>query len=151
MLEKAIATTRYGKYTAVQYARFADDVVILVDYHPRHDWLLKAVERRLREELAKLQVEINEEKSRIVDLAQGESFGFLGFEFRRVRSLRGAWQALYVPKQKKRREVMRKLKEVFPIPTIRARKTGDRGDQSDFKGLGEVLCVWTLDSVLHLY
>jgi len=113
MLEKAIATTRYGKYTAVQYARFADDLVILIDYHPRHDWLLKAVDRRLRQELAKLQVEINEEKSRIVDLAQGESFGFLGFEFRRVRSPRGAWQALYIPKQKKRRELMRKLKEVF--------------------------------------
>src|SRR6516162_4170617 len=85
MLERAIATTRYGKYTAVQYARFADDLVILIDAHPRHDWLVKAVERRLREELAKLQVEINEEKSRIVDLAQGESFGFLGFDFRRVR------------------------------------------------------------------
>jgi hypothetical protein len=25
MLEKAIATTRYGQYTAVQYARYADD------------------------------------------------------------------------------------------------------------------------------
>ena len=61
--------------------------MILVDAHPRHDWLMKAVDKRLREELAKLQVEINEEKSRIVDLRQGESFCFLGFEFRRVLSL----------------------------------------------------------------
>jgi len=30
MLEKATATTRYGKYTYVQYARFADDLVILI-------------------------------------------------------------------------------------------------------------------------
>src|SRR5580698_9413532 len=29
MLEKAVATTRRGKYTHVQYARFADDMVIL--------------------------------------------------------------------------------------------------------------------------
>jgi len=36
--------------------------------------------------LAKLQVEVNEEKSRKVDLQQGESFGFLAFEFRRIRS-----------------------------------------------------------------
>src|SRR5436305_15037854 len=36
MLEKAIATTRYGKYTYVQYARFADDLVILIDSYPRH-------------------------------------------------------------------------------------------------------------------
>ena len=63
MLEKAIATTRRGQYTNVQYARFADDLVILIDSHPRHDWLVKAVERRLREELAKLRVEINEEKA----------------------------------------------------------------------------------------
>ena len=33
-------------------------------------------------------VQINEEKSRTVDLARGESFGFLGFDFRRVRSRR---------------------------------------------------------------
>src|SRR6266568_6787987 len=36
MLEKAIATTRRGKYTHVQYARFADDLVILMDSHPRN-------------------------------------------------------------------------------------------------------------------
>ncbi len=67
-------------------------LVILIDSHPRHDWLMKAVDRRLREELAKLQVEINEEKSRIVDLAKGDSFTFLGFEFRRILSRKGAWR-----------------------------------------------------------
>jgi len=113
MLERAKEVTRCGKYTYIEYCRFADDLVILVDAHPQHDWLLKAVEKRLREELAKLQVEINEEKSRIVDLAKGESFGFLGFEFRRVRSRRGAWRPYYPPKLKKRTEVVRKLKEIF--------------------------------------
>jgi RNA-directed DNA polymerase len=68
MLERAIATTRNGKFTRVQYARFADDLVILIDAHPRNDWLVRAVERRLREELAKLRVEVNEDKSRMVDL-----------------------------------------------------------------------------------
>ena len=33
-----------GKYTYVEYARYADDLVILVDAYPRHDWLLKAVD-----------------------------------------------------------------------------------------------------------
>src|SRR5882762_4783306 len=46
--------------------------VILVDAYARHDWLLQAVNQRLREELAKLRVDINEEKSRFVDLAKGE-------------------------------------------------------------------------------
>jgi len=113
MLEKAIATTRRGKYPNVQYARFADDLVVLTDSHPRHDWLLRAVEKRLREELAKLRVAVNEEKSRKVDLAKGESFGFLGFEYRRVRSRKGKWRTQLVPKLKKRTALLQKLKEIF--------------------------------------
>src|SRR5262247_3220723 len=113
MLERAKEATRYGAYTGIEYARFADDLVILIDAHPRHDWLLPAVEKRLREELAALQVEVNEEKSRIVDLSRGESFGFLGFDFRRIRSGRGAWRAQFTPKLKKRTALLRKLKGVF--------------------------------------
>jgi len=113
MLEKAIVTTRRGPYTQVQYARFADDLVILVDSHPRQDWLLKAVEKRLREELARLKAEINEEKSRMVNLSKGESFSFLGFEYRRLRSRRGRWWPQYVPRLKKRTALLAKLKPVF--------------------------------------
>ena len=113
MLERAMETTRNGKYTYVQYARFADDLVVLIDSHPRHDWLMKAVGKRLREELAKPQVEINEEKSRIVDLAKGDSFPFLGFEFRRILSRKGSWRPNYTPKLKKRTALLEKLRDVF--------------------------------------
>jgi RNA-directed DNA polymerase len=113
MLERAIATTLRGEYTNVQYARFADDLVILIDAHTRHDWLVKAVERRLREELAKLRVEINEEKSRMIDLAKGECFSFLGFEYRRIRSRNRVWRPYYAPKLKKRTALFAKLREVF--------------------------------------
>jgi hypothetical protein len=44
---------------------------------------------------------------------QGESFGFLGFEFRRIRSLQGKWRPYYPPKLKQRTALLRKLKEVF--------------------------------------
>lgn len=113
MLERAKAVTTYGGYCAVEYARFADDLVVLVDDHPRHVWLKQAVPKRLRQEFAKLQVEVNEEKSTTVELARGESFGFLGFDFRRVRSLRGAWRPQYTPKLKKRTALLAKLREVF--------------------------------------
>jgi RNA-directed DNA polymerase len=113
MLEKAIATTRRGRYPNVQYARFADDLVVLLDSHPRQDWLIRAVEKRLREELGKLRVEINEEKSRKVDLMRGEGFSFLGFEYRCLRSRKGKWRPHFVPKQKKRTALLRKLKEIF--------------------------------------
>jgi len=113
MLERAKEVTRHGRYTYLEYARYADDLVILVDAYPQHDWLLKAVAKRLREELAKLGVEVNEEKSRVVDLAKGESFGFLGFEFRRIRSLGGVWRPQYTPKRKKRTALLQRLKEIF--------------------------------------
>jgi RNA-directed DNA polymerase len=113
MLEKAIETTQCGQYTQVEYARFADDLVILISSHPNQDWVVRAMEKRLGEELAKLKVEINEDKTRMVNLSKGESFGFLGFEFRLVRSRKGKWRAHFVPKMKKRTALLRKLKAIF--------------------------------------
>jgi len=49
MLERARERTRLGKLTAVTYARYADDLVILIHADPRHSWLLKAVDKRLVE------------------------------------------------------------------------------------------------------
>jgi RNA-directed DNA polymerase len=114
MLERAKQVTHgRGDFTALEYARFADDLAILVDAQPWHDWLVAKVNRRLREELGKLQVEVNEEKSRIVDLTRGESFGYLGFEIRRVRALSGKWRPSCTPKLKKRTELLAKLRDVF--------------------------------------
>ena len=75
MLERAKEVTRSAGYTVLEYARYADDLVVLVSAHPAQCWLRGAVEKRLREEFAKLDVEVNEEKSRRVDLKRGESFG----------------------------------------------------------------------------
>jgi RNA-directed DNA polymerase len=49
MLERAKEVTRDGGWARVEYARYADDLVILVDGYRRHAWLLKVVDRRLRE------------------------------------------------------------------------------------------------------
>jgi RNA-directed DNA polymerase len=88
-------------------------LVILVNGQWRGGWLLRAVDRRLREELAKLDLCLNEAKSRVVDLTQGEAFGFLGFTFRRLRSRRGRWWVFLAPALKKRTALLRKLQEVF--------------------------------------
>ena len=112
MLERAKEITQ-DRYTHIEYARFADDLVVLVDEYERHDWIVKAVNQRLREEFAKLQVQVNEEKTRQVDLRRDESFAFLGFEFRRVTSLKGALRPQYTPLLKKRTELLGKLKVEF--------------------------------------
>lgn len=114
MLERAKAVTRRGRFTYVEYARFADDLVVLVDgYHGRWDWLARLVYQRLIEELAKLDVQINEDKTRWVDLTKDESFSFLGFDFRRVKTRRGVWGVRYTPTMKARTRLTQKLKEVF--------------------------------------
>ncbi len=113
LLERAAAVTRDGMTTYVEYARYADDLVILVNGQWRDGWLLRAVDRRLREELAKLDLRLNDAKSRVVDLTTGEAFGFLGFTIRRLRSLRGRWWVQLAPVLKQRTALLQKLKEVF--------------------------------------
>jgi RNA-directed DNA polymerase len=113
MLERAKEVTCEGRYTQVEYARYADDLVILVSGYRRMEWLVDAVYRRLLEELAKLDVELNEEKTRIVDLTQNESFTFLGFEFRRVKTRKGRWGVRCTPRTKARTSLLRNLKEEF--------------------------------------
>ena len=113
MLERAKSATRRGAYPNVEYARFADDVVVLMSHHPTCDWLTEAVPRRLREELHKLEVQINEEKTKFVDLAKGESFSFVGFDFRRVKTRRGKWSVRVTPRMKARTNLLSKLKEAF--------------------------------------
>lgn len=49
-----------------------------------------------------------------MDLRKGESFGFLGFDFRRIRSRAGRWRAQRLPQLKKRTALLRKLKAIFP-------------------------------------
>jgi len=113
MLERAKEVTRRGKYTHIEYARFADDLVVLVDGFRKWEWLLKAAYKRLVEEFEKLDVQMNYDKTRIVDLTRDETFSFLGFDYRRVKTRRGVWGVRVTPRMKARTALLRELKEVF--------------------------------------
>jgi len=113
MLERAKEVTRQGRYTYIEYARFADDLVILVDGFRKREWLLKAAYKRLREEFEKLDVQMNQDKIRIVDLTRDETFTFLGFDYRRVKTRQGVWGVRITPRMKARTVLLRKLKDVF--------------------------------------
>jgi RNA-directed DNA polymerase len=113
MLERANEVTRYGRFTYIEYARFADDLVVLVDGFRKWEWLLKAAYKRLVEEFGKLDVQMNQEKTRIVDLSRDETFSFLGFDYRRAKTRRGAWGVRVTPRMKARTALLRELKEVF--------------------------------------
>jgi group II intron reverse transcriptase/maturase len=108
--------TAQGSYEAVNYHRFADDIVITVDgHHSKRGWAERALQR-LQEQLAPLGVELNEEKTKVVNLLQGETFGFLGFDLRRVRKSnksKGGYFIRMTPKQKARKAVKAKIRETI--------------------------------------
>ncbi len=80
ILKRAKEVTQCGRFTYIEYARFADDLVILVDGFRKWEWLLKAAYKRLVQEFEKLDVQMNQEKTRIVDLTRDETFTFRGLK-----------------------------------------------------------------------
>src|SRR5260370_3418299 len=76
-------------YEAVNYHRFADDIVITVSgHHTKRGWAERALQR-VREQFALIGVELNQEKTKVVDVLKGEAFGVLGVDLRRVRKRDG--------------------------------------------------------------
>jgi RNA-directed DNA polymerase len=113
MMEKAREVTRRKGYDNVDYIRSADDMVILVHGHPREDGLLKLVQRRFKEELDRLQVQMNQEKTKVVNLKEGGCFSFLGFDIRLNRNREGKLYVSKTPRMKARKEIGRKVKAVL--------------------------------------
>ena len=151
MLERAKETTRNGQYTYIEYARYADDLVVLIDAFQRHDWLLTAVIKRLREEFAKLHVEINEEKSKIVDLGRGESFGFLGFDFRRIRVATRSVARTVHAEAEEADSVAAQTQGDVPVLSVAADGSGGGTHQPGAARMGQVLCDRRLEPVLWLH
>ena len=106
--------TAQGSYEAVNYHRFADDVVITVDgHHSKRGWAERAFQR-LQEQLAPIGIELNKEKTKMVDLLKGDAFGFLGFDLRRVRkSSKEGYFIRMTPKKKARKAVKAKIRETI--------------------------------------
>jgi RNA-directed DNA polymerase len=106
--------TAQGPYEAVNYHRFADDIVITVSgHHSKRGWAARAL-LRLREHLARLGVAVNTEKTKIVDLLRGEAFEFLGFELRRVPNrARDGYFILLTPRKRARQAIKARLRELL--------------------------------------
>jgi RNA-directed DNA polymerase len=106
--------TAEGDFEAVNYHRFADDIVITVSGHyTKSGWAERALQR-LQEQLVPLGVELNKEKTKMVDTLKNESFGFLGFDLRRVpkRQEKGYF-ILMTPKKKARQAVKARIREII--------------------------------------
>jgi RNA-directed DNA polymerase len=106
--------TAQGPYEAVNYHRFADDIVITVSgHHSKSGWAQRALQR-LEEQLAPLGVELNREKTKRVDTLKGEAFGFLGFDLRRVPKREGGGHfILMTPKRKARKAIKATVRDIL--------------------------------------
>jgi len=106
--------TAQGPYEAVNYHRFADDIVITISGHSsKRGWAQRA-RQRLQEHLVPLGVELNLEKTKLVDTLKGEAFGFLGFDLRRVRKRAGDGHfILMTPKKSARKAVKSAIRDII--------------------------------------
>jgi RNA-directed DNA polymerase len=106
--------TAEGDYEAVNYHRFADDIVITVSgHHTKRGWAERALQR-FWEQIAPLGVELNLEKTKMVNTLKGEAFGFLGFDLRRVRKQGGeGYLVLMSPKKKARTAIKAKVRDII--------------------------------------
>jgi group II intron reverse transcriptase/maturase len=96
-----------GNYEAVNYHRFADDMVITVSaHHTKRGWAERALQR-LQEQLQPLGVQLNKEKTKVVNLLTGESFGFLGFDLRYIRNRKRTNNFVLLTPKKKARLAMK--------------------------------------------
>jgi group II intron reverse transcriptase/maturase len=106
--------TAEGPYEALNYHRFADDIVITVSgHHRKRGWAQRALQR-LEEQLRPLGVVVNPEKTKLVNTLQGEAFGFLGFDLRRVQKRTGeGGYLLMTPKKKARKALKATIRDII--------------------------------------
>lgn len=92
----------------------ATRLVITVSGHSsKRGWAERALQR-LQEQLAPLGVELNTEKTAIVNTLEGEAFGFLGFDLRRVaKRHRSDCFILLTPKKKARKAIKAKIRDLI--------------------------------------
>jgi len=128
--------TAEGDFEAVNYHRFADDMLITVSGHSsKRGWAELALQR-LREQLEPLGVELNLEKTRMVNALKGDAFAFLGFDLRRMqnRSKTGHF-ILMTPKKKARIAVKARIHEVI-------RSGGAKPIKEIIKQINAILAGW---------
>ena len=113
MMERAREVTRRNGYYNLDFIRSADDMVILIHGHPKEGGLIQKVQKRLKEELDKLEVQMNMEKTKVVNLRKGDCFSFLGFDIRLNKNREGKTYVSKTPRKKKQQEIGKRVKSVL--------------------------------------
>jgi RNA-directed DNA polymerase len=113
MEEEMRKRRREGKWERMIYTRYADDMVVLIDGYRSWQPHVAVIRKRLEVELKTIEVELNEEKTRMVDTNEGGSFGFLGFDLREAKNRLGKRFILRTPMKKKQGELLRRVGRIL--------------------------------------
>lgn len=101
--------------TLGQVTRYADDFVVLC---PSAEQAAKALEK-VREILGRLDLRLNEDKTRVVDLGQqGQGFDFLGYTHRLSQKRQGRHRLERWPGTKAERRMNAKIKDLLLSPYL---------------------------------
>ena len=88
-------------------------MITVSGHHTKRGWAEKAL-TRLKEALIPLGVELNTEKTKMVNTLKGEAFGFLGFDLRRAKSRKSERDfILLIPKKKSRLAIKAEIRDII--------------------------------------
>ena len=117
-----------GSIHPIECARFENHLIALSDPDPQCDWLLPAINKRLRDELTVLKWEVDPERTQVVNLLTGGTMTFMGFELSCAARKDGALHVQYkreaVPSHATFRAVIPSVHIRLPSFPIRVRLGG---------------------------
>lgn len=88
----------------------------MIDHFKRHAWLEKAVTKRLQEELAKVGLEMDKEKTKIIDFSKPkQTFKFMGFDFRACITKKSKMDFITTSTKQASNKLRSKMKETFKV------------------------------------
>jgi predicted esterase len=110
ILQQAKALGREDNFLHVQCTRVGNELIVLADRDPRYEWILPAVQKRLREELSNLHYEPAAIETQSLDVSLGHRLRFLDYELRLVRDRHGEERTRYRLVEKSKRRYARKAR-----------------------------------------
>ena len=150
MLERAKAVTREKGYFHMEYARFADDLVIVVDGYRKWRWLERGVYKRLLEELAKLDVSLNVEKTRESGPHPTGELHIPGFPHSSIQDEAGSLGRIERTSYEGAYKALAAAQGGIPTSSLAAGGTGDCSHQPNTAGMGELFPHGAIEPLLRL-
>lgn len=106
ILQQAKVLSREENFLHVQCTRAGNEIIVLADRDSRFEWILPAVQKRLRDELSNLHYEPATIETQSLDIDLGHRLRFLDYELHLAKDRHGETHAHYrlVAKSKRRQE-----------------------------------------------